>query len=294
VSFTVEPNPGATRGGTITAAGQTVQITQDGCSYSIAPGSVTIDAAGGAGSVAVSAGDACAWTAGSNDSWITIASGATGSGAGTVSFSVAANTGAARSGSLTVAGQRFTVNQGAAPVACSFSVTPTSQNAPAAGGAFSVTVTTASGCAWTTGTSGTASWVTVTSGQTGTGNGVVSYTVAANTSTAARSTTFTVAGQAVSVSQAGAACTYDVSPRSFPDFPAGGSDASRSGTIGVTAPGGCAWAAQSGAPWIRITAGLTGNGNGSVAFTVEPNNTGQRRTAAITIQGVTVTIGQSP
>jgi hypothetical protein len=46
--------------------------------------------------------------------WISVTGGANGSGNGTVSFSVAANAGAARSGTLTIAGQTYTVNQGAA------------------------------------------------------------------------------------------------------------------------------------------------------------------------------------
>jgi uncharacterized protein (TIGR03437 family) len=46
--------------------------------------------------------------------WITIASGASGSGSGAVSYTVAANTGtSSRSGTLTVAGQTFTVTQAA-------------------------------------------------------------------------------------------------------------------------------------------------------------------------------------
>jgi hypothetical protein len=44
-----------------------------------------------------------------------VTAGASGTGNGTVSFTVAANTGAARSGTLTIGGQTFTVTQ-AAPV----------------------------------------------------------------------------------------------------------------------------------------------------------------------------------
>jgi hypothetical protein len=62
-------------------------------------------------------------------------------------------------------------------------------------------VTTAAGCAWTAASN--ASWLTVTSGASGSGNGTVSYSVAVNTSTSARNGTLTVAGQPVTVSQAG-------------------------------------------------------------------------------------------
>ena len=47
-------------------------------------------------------------------------SGATGSGDGSVAFSYAANTGASRTGTLTIAGQTFTLTQ--AP--CMYSISP--------------------------------------------------------------------------------------------------------------------------------------------------------------------------
>ena len=54
-----------------------------------------------------------AWIAASNEPWITITSGGTGSGPGTVRISVQQNTGAARTGTVTIAGQTFTIQQGA-------------------------------------------------------------------------------------------------------------------------------------------------------------------------------------
>ncbi len=60
----------------------------------------------------------CDWSAVSNSSFITIDSGASGNGNGTVNFTVAQNTtGAARVGSLTVAGRTVTITQDAAPIA---------------------------------------------------------------------------------------------------------------------------------------------------------------------------------
>ncbi|MBP6821374.1 MAG: BACON domain-containing protein, partial [Acidobacteria bacterium] len=53
------------------------------------------------------------WTATSNAAWITITSGTSGTGNGTVNYSVATNTGAIRSGTMTIAGQTFTVMQSA-------------------------------------------------------------------------------------------------------------------------------------------------------------------------------------
>ncbi len=85
------------------------------CAYCISPLSQSFTHETANHSIAVSAPLACAWTALSNDTWITINSGATGSGNGSVNYSVSANTGATRrNGSITVAGQTFTVVQGIA------------------------------------------------------------------------------------------------------------------------------------------------------------------------------------
>ena len=70
-------------------------------------------AAGEATSIAVTAGSTCAWSATSNAAWLTVSAGATGTGNGSVSVAVAANTGAQRSGTMTIAGQTFTVTQAA-------------------------------------------------------------------------------------------------------------------------------------------------------------------------------------
>jgi hypothetical protein len=77
---------------------------------------------GGSGNVTVtknlSATDACDWNAVSNDSFITINSGASGNGNGTVNYTVAPNlTGSTRIGTLTVAGRNVTITQDATPVA---------------------------------------------------------------------------------------------------------------------------------------------------------------------------------
>jgi len=85
------------------------------CTFSISPTSKSIPAAGGTGSVKVTASaSSCSWTATSNVPWITINSGASGSGSGTVAYTVGADANAGRAGTMTIAGQTFTVNQGAA------------------------------------------------------------------------------------------------------------------------------------------------------------------------------------
>ena len=153
VNFTIGANPAAIpRTGTLTVAGQTISVTQQvaGCSYSINPTSQSVAAAGGAGSaIAITTIPGCTWTATSAATWITDVTPASGTGNGTVNFTIGANpAGIPRTGTLTVAGTSFTVTQQALP--CSHSINPTSQSVAAAGGAGSaIAVTATPGCAWT-------------------------------------------------------------------------------------------------------------------------------------------------
>ncbi|MDQ1592640.1 MAG: hypothetical protein QOG71_3267 [Pyrinomonadaceae bacterium] len=85
------------------------------CTFSINPTSASYAAAGGTGSVSVTAGAGCAWSAVSNSTFITITSGTSGTGSGTLNYSVSNNAStASRTGTLTIAGQTFTVTQAGA------------------------------------------------------------------------------------------------------------------------------------------------------------------------------------
>ena len=75
-----------------------------------------------------------------------------------------------------------------------------------------VTVTASAGCAWTATTN--ARLAHVTAGANGTGNGTVTYSVGANTGSASRTGTLTIAGSTFTVTQAGAPCTFTISPTS--------------------------------------------------------------------------------
>ncbi|MFN0085967.1 MAG: PKD domain-containing protein [Blastocatellia bacterium] len=85
------------------------------CTFTLGATSGAFEAGGGQGSLAVSASQpGCAWTAASNAVWLTIAAGASGTGSGSVRYAVAANPGtSSRTGTLTIAGETFTVNQAA-------------------------------------------------------------------------------------------------------------------------------------------------------------------------------------
>jgi uncharacterized delta-60 repeat protein len=84
------------------------------CAYALDPLGTNFSDAGGSGSFDVITPTACAWMAQSNVTWISITSGASGSGNGTASYSVAANTDSTpRTGTVTVADQTLTITQSA-------------------------------------------------------------------------------------------------------------------------------------------------------------------------------------
>jgi hypothetical protein len=111
----------------------------------------------------------------------------------------------ARTGTLSVGIRTVTVTQAGA-TGCLFTLNPTSANhgANAASGSLAITASDAS-CAWTAASN--AAWLSVTTGATGTGSGTVVYALLANTATASRGGTLTIAGVTFPVSQAGTSST---------------------------------------------------------------------------------------
>ncbi len=289
VNYSVAANPNTTpRTGTMTIAGQTFTVNQAAapCTFSINPTSQNFPSTGGTGNVGVTAPGGCEWTATSNAGFITITSGGSGSGNGTVNYSVAANMSAdPRTGTITVAGQTFTVNQAGAVGGCTFSINPTSQNFPFTGGSNSVSVITQAGCNWTA--TSNAGFITITSGGSGSGNGTVNYSVAANPNITPRAGTMTIAGETFTVNQAAAPCVFNINPTSQ-NFPfTGGSN-----SVNVTAQAGCNWTATSNAGFITITSGGSGSGNGTVNYSVAANPNTSPRTGTMTIAGQTFTVNQ--
>jgi len=147
-------------------------------------------------------GTDCAWTAVSNDDFITIIAGASGSGNGTVDFSVSGNTNTtARSGTITIAGETFTVKQ--ALGGCKLTLSPKNGKFKATGGSATVKVkANLSDCAWTAVSND--DFITITAGASGSGNGTVSYTVATNASTTALTGSIAIGGETFTVTESGA------------------------------------------------------------------------------------------
>src|SRR6218665_3528922 len=91
------------------------------CTYTLSAMTPSAGANAGAnvGVTVIAIGTSCTWTAAvaSNVGWITVISGASGTGNGTVTYSYKANMSAAeRTGTLTIAGQTYTVTQAGRPL----------------------------------------------------------------------------------------------------------------------------------------------------------------------------------
>jgi hypothetical protein len=174
------------------------------CAYDANASNQSFGSAGGLGTVSVTAGTGCTWSAGAEASWVALApSGGTGSG--TVTVTVAPNDSAlSRSTFLNVASQSLPLTQGGNPVtvtpagpvtqagsSCSYLLSSYSETFAAPTTSDSVSLTTQAGCAWAA-TSNVA-WVTVTM-PSGTGSKSVSFKVSQNPKKISRTGILTIAG----------------------------------------------------------------------------------------------------
>jgi hypothetical protein len=224
--------------------------------------------------------------------WIVITAGGSGNGNGTVTYNVLANPNSGpRSATLTIAGLSFPVTQ--AGQGCQFGLTPASASPGVSGGSSSFNVTiSGADCIWNANPN--VEWLFITAGNSGAGNGTVSYTVSSNQAssfgrTGTISLTTSTTQATFTVSQAGGPCTYSLQQANSAFTAAGGA-----GTVQVSAPGGCNWTATNGpTAFVTITGGAPGSGAGTVSFTVPSNSSGITRTENLTVAGQQYTVTQA-
>jgi hypothetical protein len=256
------------------------------CTFDVSPLSQSVAQAAGILTINVTAQPGCDWRASSNATWLRVLWGGLAYGNGSAGFSVAANTGGfSRTGTVTVAGKTITVTQ-TGP--CTYSVSPTNPQIPSSGGPNTISVTAGVGCDWSASVAAAAPWITITSGQSGSGNGAVAYSVAANPATSSRTGTMTVAGKTVTVKQAAdlASCTYALAYTSKTLSWCGGQR-----SVAVTTQGECPWTASKDASWITL-GGSNRTGSGSLFYLLDRNSGGSRQ-ATITVAGTPVAIAQN-
>jgi hypothetical protein len=291
VTYAVDANAGAARSGAITVSGggilRTFTVNQAAFfpSLEIAPASRNHGPAVASGQTfAVTAN--VSWTASTSQAWITLSGGATGTGNGTVTYGVAANTGVARSGFITLSDgvltQIFTVNQAAGFT--SLNIDPASRNhAAAAAGGQTIEVT--ANVAWTAVAND--AWIVITGGSPGSGNGTVAYSIGLN-SGAARSGTITIAGGGVSriftVGQAEAPPALVLAPAST-NVP---STTSTGRQFAVVA--NVSWTVVTNPPWLTVTDGGSGTGNGTLVFSMAANVEMTSRTGGLVVAGGGITV----
>jgi hypothetical protein len=216
LSFRVAANSGSSsREGMIAVNGEQARVSQRApCRYDLAPSSQSISSGGGTASVTIATSTDCAWTATAEVNWIRLTSSVTGSGNGTVAFTVTPHDGPERTGAITAGGQRSLVTQADGsppppppspsppspppPPVCTYSISPTSDDVSPNEGAGTVNVFTSPTCTWTA--TSHVGWLTIESG-TKTGSGAISYRMSINFGPP-RTGTLTIAGHTFTVSQA--------------------------------------------------------------------------------------------
>ena len=296
----------------------TINLTVSNCAYSLSPTNQIFISSASTGSFSVSTSSTCSWTAVSNVSWLITSS--SGTGNGTVNYSVAANTGNSRTGTISVGGQNFSVFQSAGNGdGCpSTTLTP--------GQVITATLTT--GCVFTgtsrytkpynfSGTAGQQIALTMNSsafdtylfmdspaGQTiardDDGGGGTNSRIPANagfftlpltgtyniyaTSFSADGTTGSTGAYTIGLLTA-TSCSYSISPT---NQSVGAASSSNSFTI--TSQPGCAWTALSNATW--ITTSSSGTSSATINYSVATNQ-GIARTGTISVGGLLFTVNQS-
>ncbi|HEX8368845.1 MAG TPA: FG-GAP-like repeat-containing protein [Pyrinomonadaceae bacterium] len=179
-----------------------LQTSTTACAFTLSPIAQAFPITGGSGSFNINMPLGCAWAASTNSSFITINSSASGTGRGTLNFSVAPNMNGGRAGTIDVSNgavtRSFQVQQ---PSGCPFALSQTAINFGASGGSGNVAVTAGNICTWQATTN--ANWIQITSGQQ-TGDGAVTFNVQPNTGGSLRSATISLGARTFIITQAGA------------------------------------------------------------------------------------------
>ncbi len=81
------------------------------CAYSLGSAGAAFASSGGTGTVSVIAPTGCVWSGFADQPWITVTSGGSGSGSGTLHFQVVSNIGADRAGVIHIGGAPFAIEQ---------------------------------------------------------------------------------------------------------------------------------------------------------------------------------------
>ena len=274
VMFTVGENTTAdTRIGHINVNDNVYTITQYGYTGTISPTSVTLERAGGTGTISVTVDAGVTWSATPNVDWITVTP-SSGRNVGQVTYTVAAYPGVVtRSGSIAIAGQTFTVTQKGVDVSLAPEVLKIKPDADI----LQVNITALAATKWTV--TPNADWVSVLDKEQGYGDYVLSLMVNANPSFAKRTTTVAVGTATLTIVQEGKPTADLAIDPEFAEAPGSGAY----GNVAVYATPDAPWTAESLTPWLTISQGKEGAGNGNIKYVTSPNPTVEEREGLIKI-----------
>ena len=197
VAFAVAANPATTgRTGTITLAGKTVTVTQEGLWSQLTYDGTVFGETSGSGFISVQVEGDGTWTASSDASWLTLLD-TSGHGSAEVMFVVDDfNTVvASRTATVTIAGKTVEITQ------CGYklSIDPAVGEVGSNAGAGEIGITAPIDAVWEAIVS--ADWITLVGGNMGVGSGTLRYTVADNTTGETRTGKIIISGQEYTVTQ---------------------------------------------------------------------------------------------
>ncbi|MGA8594591.1 MAG: FG-GAP-like repeat-containing protein [Bryobacteraceae bacterium] len=280
VQLVAAQNTGIQRSGVVSIAGVQFTVTQsNACNFSLSSTTESFTSAGGPGSFSAFTSMGCTLpTAVSSVSWIHITSGA---GVSPFTFTVDASTlGFARSGTITLGSQVFTVIEAAVPtmVQVTFNanisgVTLTTIGVGCSPGAYTLPIT----LSWA---SGAACIVNMPAP-----NGYA-FALWMDGPTAS-SRTITAGASAATYSGVFSGCTYSVTAPGKIVNAAGGSL-----SITISTQTGCSWTPVSSTAWASVQGGGAGAGSGTATLTLIANP-GLPRKTTVSVAGSSVTVHQA-
>jgi len=311
VRYTAAPNTALSpRTGSMTIAEQTFTVNQSApCGFEISPSEKTFSGdSDGTGMIEVSASESgCTWEASSQVTWISISSGSSGSGNGTVRYSVFKNPGDRRIGNIVVAGKIFTLTQETAsnPEAALLSngvaVKGLSQEL---GGGLYYKIQVPSGAVnlqiFTQGGTGDCDILArrgdkpatdiYDAESSGYGNDeliAISYPPAGDWYILLYAYQ-TFGGVSLTAAYNTAeSCGYTLSPSSLNFLASGGI-----GSFNVNTGSDCFWTASASVSWIEILGSFFNMGNGKVDFRISQNTDSVGRIGTVTVMDQTVIVTQ--
>ena len=273
VSATTNVEP---RIGYVYVSGYAHTVTQDGVGATLDHSTATYETEGGREYITVSAPNRIAWKVRTNVEWI-IHDTASGMGEGEVEYVVMPyNEVATRQGTLTVAGNTFTVFQyGRRMKLSTYTETRDYETH-----VIPITVNALAITQWNVAPNN--SWISVVDAGNGQGGDLVTIAIAENPSYRARTGTVTIGTETFTVTQQGRpteALSFTVNPTASTASVNGAN-----GMIAVLATPDLPWTAASGANWLTVYATTaTGAGNGNVVYNASPNPTLFERTGTVTV-----------